>query len=78
MLLELARLLMGLLLAACHRPIADFVLAQDRAFAVLARRGGLRLPTGLSEEGSRNLFFLLGILVALAQMARIYVTYLHH
>jgi hypothetical protein len=77
MLLEMARLLMGLMLAAFHRPVSDFILEQDRAFAGLARRGGLRLPAGLSAEGSRNLFFCLGILVALAQMARIYLSYLH-
>ena len=68
---------MGLALAAFHQPVADFILEQDRAFAGLARRGGLRLPAGLSAEASRNLFFCLGILVALAQMARIYVAYLH-
>jgi hypothetical protein len=77
MLLELARLLMGLLLAAFHRPVADFIMEQDRAIVGLAQRGGLRLPAGLSAEGSRNLFFCLGILVALAQMARIYLSYLH-
>lgn len=78
MLLEMVRLLMGLMLAAFHRPVSDFILEQDRAFVGLARRGGLRLPTGLSTESSRNLFFYLGILVALAQMARIYLSYLHH
>lgn len=77
MLLELTRLMMGLVLAAFHRPVADFILEQDRAFVGLARRGGLRLPAGLSAEASRNLFFYLGIVVALAQMARIYVSYLH-
>ena len=77
MLLELARLIMGLVLAAFHRPVADFILEQDRAFSGLARRGGLQLPAGLSAEGSRNLFFCLGIVVALAQMARIYLAYLH-
>jgi hypothetical protein len=77
MLLEMARLLMGLMLAAFHRPVADFILEQDRAFAGLAQRGGLKLPAGLSTEASRNLFFCLGILVALAQMARIYLSYLH-
>ncbi len=76
MLLEMVRLLMGLMLAAFHRPVSDFILEQDRAFVGLARRGGLRLPTGLSTESSRNLFFYLGILVALAQMARIYLSYL--
>jgi hypothetical protein len=76
MLLELARLMLGLTLAAFHRPVSDFILEQDRAFTGLVRRGGLRLPNGLSMEASRNIFFILGIVVALAQMARIYWVYL--
>ncbi len=77
MLLEMARLMLGLLLAAFHRPVADFILEQDRVFVGLVRRGGIPLPAGLSVESSRTLFFTLGILVALAQMARIYLTYLN-
>ncbi len=68
--------MMGLVLAAFHRPVADFILEQDRTLTVLARRGGLRLPAGFSTETSRTIFFALGILIALAQMARIYVVYL--
>jgi hypothetical protein len=68
--------MMGLMLAAFHRPVSDFILEQDRAFTGMVRRGGLRLPNGLSAEASRNLFFALGIVIALAQMARIYLVYL--
>ena len=75
-LLELARLIMGLVLAAFHRPVADFIVQQDRLLTALVRRGGVNLPTGFSLETSRTVFFFLGILVALAQMARIYVVYL--
>lgn len=77
MTIELLRLLMGLMLAAFHRPVSDFIVEQEHAFAGLARRGGLRLPTPLSIETSRNLFFSMGILVALLQIARIWVNYLH-
>ncbi len=75
-LLELARLMMGLVLAAFHRPVADFIVEQDRTLTALVRRGGVNLPNGFSLETSRTLFFILGILIALAQMARIYVVYL--
>ena len=68
---------MGLLLAAFHRPVSDFVVEREHAFAGLARRGGLRLPAPLSLQTSRNLFFSMGILVALLQIARIWVNYLH-
>ncbi len=77
MTIELLRLLMGLLLAAFHRPLSDFILEQEHAFAGLARRGGLRLPSPLSVETSRTLFFCMGIMIALLQIARIWMTYLH-
>ena len=76
MVLEIARLMMGLVLAAFHRPVADFIVQQDRLLTALVRRGGVNLPQGFSLETSRTLFFFLGILIALAQMARIYVVYL--
>lgn len=75
--IELLRLVMGLLLAVFHRPVSDFILEQEHAFAGLARRGGIRLPAPLSLETSRTLFFSLGIIVAILQIARIYLTYLH-
>ncbi len=75
--IELLRLLMGLLLAGFHRPVSDFILEQEHAFTGMARRGGIRLPAPLSVETSRTVFFSLGILVALLQIARIYLTYLH-
>lgn len=74
--IELLRLMMGLLLAGFHRPVSDFIVEQDRAFAGLAQRGGLRLPGPLSVETSRTLFFSIGILVALLQIARLWMTYL--
>ncbi len=69
--------MMGLMLAWFHRPVADFILEQDRTLTALVRRGGVDLPPGLSMETSRTVFFVLGILIALAQIARIYVVYLH-
>ncbi len=76
--IELLRLLMGLMLAAFHRPVSDFIVEQEHAFAGLARRGGLRLPAPLPVETSRTLFFSMGILVAVLQIARIWMTYLQH
>jgi hypothetical protein len=75
--LELLRLMLGLILAAFHRPVSDFILEQEHALTGLARRGGIPIPAPLSLETSRTLFFSMGILVALLQIARIYLTYLH-
>ena len=76
MLLELVRLVLGLILAMFHRPVSDFILEQDRALAGLVRSRGIPIPAPLTTETSRTLFFLLGIGVALAQIARIYLIYL--
>lgn len=77
MLLEMTRLTIGILLALFHKPVADFIREQDLAFAAVARTRGLKWPTGLPMEANRTLFFLMGIFVALVQMARIYMQYLH-
>jgi hypothetical protein len=70
--LEIARLLLGLLIAALHRRIADFILERERSLVLACRQRGLTLPPALSTEVARNLYFSVGIFVMLVQMLRIY------
>jgi len=70
--LEIARLLLGLLIAACHRRIADFITERERSLVVAFRQRGVPLPAALSTETARNLFFGVGIFVVLVQLLRIY------
>jgi len=72
MALEVTRLLFGLLLLAFHRQVADFVLEQDRLLIVMFRRRGLTLPSALSTETARNVYFGLGLLVVAIEALRIW------
>jgi len=73
MLLEIARLTLGLLVALFHQPLADFIAEQDRALVAVARRRGFPLPDVPSPRTCRNLYFSVGIFVALYELLRIWV-----
>jgi hypothetical protein len=71
--LEVARMMLGLLIAGFHRPLADFIVEQDRQLEATFRARGLRLPPTMSAEASRNLFFLIGIFVTFYECARLWL-----
>ncbi len=71
--MEIARLLVGLVIAYFHRPIADYVIEQERSLVLLARQRGFPLPAAPSTESGRNIYFCLGIFVVLFEIARIYL-----
>ena len=70
--LEIARLLLGLMIAACHRQIADFIMERERSLVLTFRERGLPLPAAMSNDTARNLYFGVGIFVVLTQLLRIY------
>ncbi len=70
--LEIARLLLGLLIAACHRRIADFIMDRERSLVLAFRQRGVPLPPALSTETARNLYFGIGIFIVLVELLRIY------
>ena len=72
MLVELTRLMLGLLIAFFHRPIADFVLVQERALVITFRQRGVPLPAAPTTETARTIYFLMGILLALFELGRIW------
>ena len=72
MALEIARLLFGLLVAALHRPIADFITDREHSLVMAFRLRGMALPAALTRETARNLYFGLGIFIVLVEMMRIY------
>jgi hypothetical protein len=73
MLVEITRLLLGLLIAYFHRPIADFVLVQERALVVAFRQRGVPVPAPPTTETARNIYFLIGIFLAMLEICRIWV-----
>jgi hypothetical protein len=70
--LEILRLLLGLVIAACHRGIADFVLERERSLVLSFRQRGVPLPAALGTEAARNLYFGIGIFIVLVELLRIY------
>jgi hypothetical protein len=72
MAIEIARLLLGLMIAACHRRIADFIMERERSLVLAFRAKGVPLPAALSTEAAHNLYFGVGIFVVLVELLRIY------
>lgn len=72
MALEIARLILGLLIAALHRPIADFICDRERRLVLAFRQRGVPLPAALTTENARTLYFSIGIFIALVELLRIY------
>ncbi len=70
--LEIARLLLGLMIAACHRRIADFIMERERSLVLTFRSRGVPLPPAMSTDLARNLYFGVGIFVVLVELLRIY------
>jgi len=69
---DILRLGAGLALALFHRPFADFVLEYEYALAGIFRSRGVRVPAPPSTETLRNVYFALGIVLALVAMGRIW------
>ncbi len=66
-------LALGLGIALFHRPIADFMLQQERALAAMFYAKGLPRPPLPTENQSRNMYFTLGILLALIEAGRLWL-----
>ncbi len=72
MLTEITRLALGLLISLFHKPLSDYIVAQDQALVVLARQRGVNLPEAPKQETVRNLYFCVGIFVASYELFRIW------
>ncbi len=70
--LEIARLFLGLLIAALHRPIADFIFEREHSLVLASRERGIPLPRVPNSETFRTIYFSIGIFMVIVQMLRIY------
>ena len=73
MLAEFSRLMLGLLIAFFHRPFADFMLRQERVLVVMFRQRGVPYPATPTTETGRNIYFGIGILLAMFELVRIWM-----
>lgn len=72
MLVEVTRLLLGVLIAVFHRPIAIRMMRQERALDTYFRQRGITLPAPPNDNTAENLYFFLGIFICIAEAARIW------
>ncbi|HZR32564.1 MAG TPA: hypothetical protein VFA76_12025 [Terriglobales bacterium] len=73
---EVTRLVLGLMVAFFHRPIADFMLDQETSLVVMFRQRGVALPTLPGKDTVRNVYFAVGIGMATFELVRIWVLFL--
>jgi len=73
MIAEISRLLLGLLIAFFHRPFADFMLRQERVLVVMFRQRGVPYPATPTTETGRNVYFGIGILLAMFELVSIWM-----
>jgi len=72
MLLEFTRLTIGLFIAVFHCRIADFIFQYEEAFATTAQQRGFPLPMPPKAETLRTIYFFIGVIVVLLELARIW------
>ncbi len=73
MVVEVTRLLLGVLIAMFHRPIATKIMEQERALDMYFRQRGVRFPAPPSDITAQNLYFMIGIFICLFEAARIWM-----
>ena len=73
MVVEITRLLLGVLIAIFHRPLANLIMQQERALDSYFRRRGISLPAPPSDKTAQNLYFFIGIFICLMEAGRIWL-----
>lgn len=71
--MEIARLALGVMIMAFHRQIADHILVFEHFFATRLRARGLQVPLPPTQSTAHTIYFLLGTLVCVIQISRIYL-----
>lgn len=74
MIVEVTRLLLGVLIAVFHRPLATKIMEQERALDMYFRRRGFRFPAPPSDAMAQNVYFLIGIFICLFEAGKIWMT----
>lgn len=72
MIIEVARLLLGLTLVLFAKPIASTILQQERVLDMYFRSRGLNLPAPLRDTTAQNLYFCIGVFICLLEAVRIW------
>lgn len=73
MIVELARLILGLLIICFHRQVADFILNREQELASLLSQRGIFLPSFPSTKFTHDLYFCLGTFIAIFSLTRLWL-----
>ena len=68
----IAGIFLGIAIALFHRPIADYILEQERALVVLFQQRGVPVPPVPTRETAHTVYFFLGIMLSLVQALRLW------
>ena len=74
MVVEVTRLLLGVLIAIFHKPLASLIMEQERALDTFFRRRGVNFPTPPSDATAQTLYFFIGIFLCLLEAGKIWVS----
>ena len=73
MVADLSRLVLGLVVALFHRPIANYILDREHALDGFFRRHGVHFPEPPSPATLHNIYFFLGLFISLFSIAHIWL-----
>ena len=74
MIVDIARLLMGLAVLCFHKQVGDFILKQEQRLAARLTQRGIFVPEFPSREFAHNLYFVIGLVVSLATVIQLWMT----
>ena len=66
-------MLLGVLIAVFHRPLACKIMQQERVLDGYFRSRGVHLPEPPSDAAAQNLYFIIGIFICLFEAGRIWM-----
>ena len=73
MIVEVTRLLLGVLIAVFHRPLANTIMYHERTLDMFFRQRGFRFPAPPSDATAQNLYFVIGIFICLFEVGKIWM-----
>lgn len=74
MIVELTRLVLGVLIAVFHRPLATIIMKQERSLDSFFRQRGVYFPAPPTDTTAQNLYFLIGVFICLFEAGRIWLS----
>ena len=73
MIIELARIVLGVVMVCFHKPIAQFMHVREQELTTFLVQRGLKVPTFPSVGVTTDVYFCLGIVVFLLSVARLWL-----